>query len=108
MWLRPTRMEVSLDNYRYNYRAIRDHVKPSKVIAVIKADAYGHGAVPVAWALKEAGADYFGVATPDEAVELREAGIADPVLVLGSSPYDAAEMYVKLGIRATVTDALMA
>ena len=108
MWLRPTRMEVSLDNYRYNYRAIRDHVKPSKVIAVIKADAYGHGAVPVAWALKEAGADYFGVATPDEAVELREAGIADPVLVLGSSPYDAAEMYVKLGIRATVTDVLMA
>ena len=108
MQLRPTRMEVSLDNLRYNYRAICDHVKPSKVIAVVKADAYGMGAVPVAWSLKAEGADFFGVATPDEALELKEAGITDPVLVLGSSPYDTAETYVKLGIRATITDVLMA
>ena len=108
MWMRPTRMEVSLDNFRYNYSAIRDHVKPSRVIAVVKADAYGLGAVPVAWALKTEGADFFAVATPDEAVELREAGISDPVLVLGSSPYDAADTYVKLGIRAAITDILMA
>jgi len=101
-------MEVSLDNFRYNYRVIRDRVKPSKVIAVIKADAYGMGAVPVAWALKTEGADFFGVATPDEAVELKEAGIDDPVLVLGSSPYDAAETYVKLGIRSAITDVMMA
>ena len=68
MQLRPTRMEVSLDNFRYNYRAISDHVKPSRVIAVIKANAYGMGAVPVAWSLKAEGADFFAVATPDEAV----------------------------------------
>ena len=108
MWLRPTRMEVSLDNFRHNYRVIRDHVKPSRVISVIKANAYGMGAVPVAWALKSEGADFFGVATPDEAVELREAGIDDPMLVLGSSPYDAAETYVRLGISTAITDVLMA
>jgi len=101
-------MEVSLDNFRHNYRAIRDYVKPSKVIAVVKANAYGMGAVPVAWALKAEGADFFGVATPDEAIELKEAGINDVVLVLGSSPYGAAETYVKLDIRAAITDVLMA
>jgi alanine racemase len=101
-------MEVSLDGFRDNYRTIRGHVRPSRVIAVVKANAYGMGAVPVSWALKAEGADFFAVATPDEAVELREAGIQDPVLVLGSSPYEAAEVYVKLGIRAAVTDVRMA
>jgi alanine racemase len=101
-------MEVSLGNFRANYRTIRDHVRPSRVIAVVKANAYGMGAVPVSWALKAEGADFFAVATPDEAVELREAGISDPVLVLGSSPYDAADAYVRLGIRAAITDVRMA
>jgi alanine racemase len=101
-------MEVFLDSYRHNYRAIRDLVKPAKVVSVLKANAYGMGAVTVAWALKGEGADFFAVATPDEAVELREAGILDPILVLGSSPYDAAEIYVKLDIRAAITDVRMA
>jgi alanine racemase len=101
-------MEVSLDNYIFNYRGIRDQVGSSRVIAVLKADAYGMGVIPVAWALKGAGADFFAVATPDEAVELREGGIPDAILVLGSSPYDAAETYVKLGISAAVTDIRMA
>ena len=108
MWLRPTRMEVSLDNCRHNYRAIRDHVKTSKVIAVLKADAYGLGVVPVAWALKGEGANFFAVATPDEAVQLREAGIDDSLLVLGPSPYEAAEVYVRLGISVTIADLAMA
>jgi len=106
--LRPTRMEVSLDSFRHNYRAIKDYVKPSTVISVIKADAYGMGAVPVAWTLQSEGADFFAVATPDEALELREAGIGGTVLVMGASPYDAADIYVRLGISATVTDVLMA
>jgi alanine racemase len=101
-------MEVSLGNLGVNYRTIRDHVRPSKVIAVVKADAYGMGAVPASWALKAAGADFFAVATPDEAVELRGAGVPDPVLVLGSSPYGAADTYVRLGIRAAITDIRMA
>jgi alanine racemase len=104
-------MEVSLENYRHNYRVIREHVKEpsnSRVVSVIKADAYGMGAVPVAWALKTAGADFFAVAAADEAIELKEAGIEDTVLVLGSSPYDAAGIYVKFGIRAAVADIAMA
>jgi alanine racemase len=101
-------MEVSLENYRYNARAIREYVKTAKVVCVVKSDAYGMGAVPVSWALKAEGADFFAVATPDEAIELKEAGIDDPILVLGSSPYDAAEIYVKLGIRAAITDVRMA
>jgi alanine racemase len=101
-------MEVSLKNYRENYRAIQGHVEPSRVIAVVKANAYGFGSVVMVRALKEEGANMFAVATPDEAVELREAGIGDFVLVLGSSPYDAAETYVKLDICAALTDIVMA
>lgn len=113
MTLRPTRMEVRLDNIRANYGAIRKHLDEhggaaAKIFGVIKANAYNLGAVPVAWALREAGADYFFVATPDEALELRAGGIVDPVLVLGASPYDAALEYVRYGIRATITDMEMA
>jgi alanine racemase len=100
-------MEVSLESYRHNYRNIRDHVK-RRVIAVVKSNSYGMGAVPVAWTLKSEGVDFFGVATPDEALELREAGIRDPILVLGASPYDAARMYVKEGVRVAMTDEAMA
>ena len=113
MTLRPTRMEVRLDNLRANYGAIRKHLdehggSTAKIFGVIKANAYNLGAVPVAWALCEAGAGYFVVATPDEALELRAGGIVDPVLVLGASPYDAAPDYVRYGIRATITDMEMA
>ncbi len=108
MHLRPTRMEVSLENFKHNYRTIRDHAKTSKVIAVLKANAYGMGAIPVAWSLKSEGADFFAVATPDEALELREAGFCDPVLVLGSSPYEVADIYVKFDISSAITDIRMA
>lgn len=113
MTLRPTRMEVLLDNIRANYGAIRKHLDEhggaaAKIFGVIKANAYSLGALPVAWTLREAGVDYFIVATPDEALELRAGGILDPVLVLGASPYDAAPEYVRYGIRATITDMEMA
>ena len=115
MTLRPTWMEVRLDNIRANYRAIMKHIRPDgwsgkdpRVFGVIKANAYNLGAVPVAWALKQEGADYFIVATADEAIELREGGITDAILVLGASPYDAAGEYVRHGIRASITDVEMA
>jgi alanine racemase len=99
---------VDLDNLRHNYRLIREHVKGARVIAVIKANAYSLGAVQAAWTLRSAGADFFAVATPDEAIELRDGGITSPVLVLGTSPYAVAGEYVRLGIRAAVTDPAMA
>ncbi|MDO9508860.1 MAG: alanine racemase [Thermovirgaceae bacterium] len=105
---RPTRMEVNLDNLRYNYRLIREHVKGARVIAVIKANAYSLGLMQAAWALRGAGADFFAVAIPDEAIELRDGGITSPVLVLGTSPYSVAGEYVRLGIRAALTDPAMA
>ena len=81
--LRPTWVEISLSKLRRNVQRIRELAGARKVMAVIKADAYGHGAVPVAKCLAECGMDWFGVATVEEALELRAAGIQQPVLLLG-------------------------
>lgn len=76
-------LEIDLAAIRANYKTLRNHVaSASAVYAVIKADAYGHGAVEVVGALLEAGAHQFCVARVEEAVELRQAGITSPVLVL--------------------------
>ena len=81
--LRPTWVEISLSKLRRNLQRIRDLAGQRKVMAVIKADAYGHGAVPVSKCLAECGVDWFGVATVEEALELRAAGIEQPILLLG-------------------------
>ena len=81
--LRPTWVEISLSKLRRNFQRIRDLAGARKVMAVIKADAYGHGAVPVSKCLAECGVDWFGVATVEEALELRAAGIQQPILLLG-------------------------
>ncbi len=105
MLLRPTRMEVNLKNIQSNFKAIQKHVGTgSQVMAVVKADAYGHGALEVTKALLDVGCQRFAVATPDEAVQIREAAINDPLLVLGPSPYDVASKYVKYDIAAALTD----
>lgn len=81
--LRPTWVEISLSRLRRNYQRIRHLAGARKVMAVIKADAYGHGAVAVARCLSGCGVDWFGVATVEEALELRAADIQQPVLLLG-------------------------
>ncbi len=76
--------EIHMDRLAYNYRQIRAKLAPeTKYMALVKADAYGHGAIPVAKKYEELGADYFAVACLNEAVELREAGITAPILILG-------------------------
>lgn len=85
---RPTWAEVDLDALSHNLRAVRRRVAPRRVIAVVKADAYGHGAVPVSRRLEAEGADMLGVAFPEEGLELREAGLRLPILVLGASAPD--------------------
>jgi alanine racemase len=81
---RPTWAEINLDNLVHNFLVMKQAVGASvAVMPVVKADAYGHGAVRCAIALERAGADWFGVATPEEAVELRRAGIRQPILCLG-------------------------
>ncbi len=79
---RPTWAEISLSNIAWNARLVGEQTGAA-VMAMVKADAYGHGAVPVAKYLEEqAVADWFGVATVEEGVELRRAGIARPILVM--------------------------
>ncbi len=81
---RPTFLEIDLNAIRHNYLQIKQYVgSPVKVMAILKANAYGHGLIPVAAMLQKIGADYLGVAYLEEAVMLRKAEIRLPILVLG-------------------------
>ncbi len=81
---RPTRVEIDLDALRFNLRQVRERVGPAcEILAVVKADAYGHGASGVAPALAAAGADQFGVALVGEGVALHRYGLPQPIVVLG-------------------------
>ena len=104
---RGTRAEVNLDAIANNIQVARKNLKDSTMLcAVVKANGYGHGAVPVAKACLEAGADWLAVAILQEAVELREAGITEPILVLGAMPArrDIADICVKFDISHAVFD----
>lgn len=81
--VRPTYAEIDLRRLTANYRAIQQHVAPAKVLAVLKANAYGHGLVEVARHLEHLGAPYLGVAVLEEGILLRECGITTPILVMG-------------------------
>ncbi len=104
--LRPTWAEISLSKLRRNFELVRRLAGTRRVMAVIKADAYGHGAVPIARTLDQAGADWFGVATVEEALELRAAGIEKPVLLLGglymSDPADLIEYHLTPTVSSTL------
>ncbi len=81
---RPTVGEVDLGALEFNYRQIKKRIPEDvKLLAVVKADAYGHGAIPVSRRLERLGVDYLGVAIPEEGVELRKGGVKTPILVLG-------------------------
>jgi alanine racemase len=95
---RPVWAEVDLDAIRTNVRALADAAAPAALMAVVKADGYGHGAVPVARAALDAGASWLGVALVEEGAELRGAGIDAPVLVLSEPPPAAAPAVVGLGL----------
>src|ERR1700716_47236 len=82
--LRPTWAEIDLDALAANLRVIREQAgRHIKVMAAVKADAYGHGAVECARRLEAEGIDWFGVALPEEGIDLRAAGITRPILCLG-------------------------
>lgn len=81
---RPTWAEIDLNNLAANFNSIKERVGPNvKVMAIVKANAYGHGAVQCARRLVKEGAEWFGVASPEEGIELRSAGIGQPILSLG-------------------------
>jgi alanine racemase len=81
---RPTVGEVDLRALEFNYRQIKKRIpRDVKLLAVVKADAYGHGAVPISLRLEKLGVEYLGVAIPEEGVELRRGGVKAPILILG-------------------------
>ena len=81
--IRPTLVEVDLDKLADNFRTIRQHVAPAKMMPILKANAYGHGLVEIAKLMQKLGADYLGVAVLEEGLLLREQGITSPILILG-------------------------
>jgi alanine racemase len=102
--VRPTRADVNLEALRHNLRVVRRHAGAARVWAVLKADAYGHGAPAVARTLERAKVDGFCVALLEEAVELREAGIVAPILVMGGHYGNAHEEVVERGLLPVVAD----
>ncbi|HKE99160.1 MAG TPA: alanine racemase [Actinomycetes bacterium] len=100
--LRPAWVEVDLDAIVANVRRLRDEVAPARVMAVVKADGYGHGAAAVARAALDAGAAWLGVALVEEALVLRAAGIAAPVLVLSEPHPGAAGACAEHDVAVTV------
>ena len=103
--LRPTWAEIDLDNLIHNIGAVR-RILPDdcEIFGVVKADAYGHGAVRVAQTALAAGANRLAVSIVDEAWELRKAGIAAPILILGYTPAGQGELAARLGLSVTVYD----
>ena len=86
-YLKRTWAEIDLSALRMNYENIRKAASPSaRLMAVVKADAYGHGAVRCSKVLEECGADWFAVSNIEEALELRRGGIDRPILILGYTP----------------------
>lgn len=102
--LKRTWAEIDLSALEFNYRKIRAHIgKDVKFLGVVKADAYGHGAVMVAKRLQELGADYLAVSSIDEALELRFNGITMPILILGHTPKEQVDRLVCFNITQAVT-----
>lgn len=101
--IKRTWAEIDLDILESNFAAIRAVThKKSKILAVVKADAYGHGADVVAPLLDRAGADYFAVSNIEEAAGLRRAGIQKPILILGFTPPELAGDLIRLSVTQAV------
>jgi alanine racemase len=101
--LRPTVVEVSLARLAENFRAIQAAVAPAAMMPIVKANAYGHGLVPVAGHLVSLGARSLGVAFLEEAVALREAGVTVPILVMGGIFGDQIPIYLRHGLTLTAS-----
>ena len=108
---RPSWVEVNLAHVKHNCRTVRNIVGDDVIIcAVVKADAYGHGAVEVSKACIEAGAQYLTVAILSEAIALREAGITVPILIMGWTPEEgfaqaiAHDICLSISIRRKLND----
>ncbi len=96
--------EIDLKAIQHNIRSIKNRAAGAKIMAVVKANAYGHGMLEVTRVCLQEGIDFLGVSNLDEALALREAGVDVPVMVLGYIPGQYAEVAVEKNIRVTVFD----
>ena len=102
-YLKRTWADISLDNLSYNYQQIRSRISGDcRFLGIVKADAYGHGAVPVSRYLTELGVEYLAVSNIEEASQLRHGGIRGPIMILGYTPPKYAEELTKMGLRQEV------
>src|ERR1700730_8836418 len=101
---RPTIAEIDLGALRANYRALSAYTNGAAILAVVKADAYGHGAVEVSRTLCREGCAHFGVATVEEARELRAAGLGERIYLLAGYFAHQAPEIVKLNLIAPIFD----
>ena len=101
--VRPTRVEVNLKILTDNFRSIKAHVNDTKVMPILKANAYGHGLVRVAQLYEELKADYLGVAVVEEGILLRETGIKIPILVLGGIWGNQIPLFLKHNLTITAS-----
>lgn len=99
----PTAVYINHSNLLHNFALIRENVQPAKVMAVVKANAYGHGSIEIAKSLQKEGADYLGVAFHEEGIELRKAGIKTPILVFGAQLPEFFEQLIEYEIDLTIT-----
>ncbi|MDO4535609.1 MAG: alanine racemase [Clostridium perfringens] len=102
--IRPVWAEVDLNAIKYNITNIREMVKEREIIAVVKADAYGHGALDVSPVLLENGATKLAVAVITEAMELRHGNINGPIMILGYTPLEFAGDLINYDIEQTIFD----
>jgi alanine racemase len=102
---RPTWAEVNLDNLEYNFWQVKRRLNnKTKILVTVKADAYGHGLIPVAKRLQSCGVDFLGVASIDEGIKLREAGIREPILILGMILKKDVDPLFKYNLSTSVCD----
>ncbi len=100
---RPTRAEVDLTALHHNFEIAKGLSGDSKVMALVKAEAYGHGLIQISRAFVEMGIDYLGVSFLEEGIQLREAGIDAPILVMGGIVDEQIERYLNYNLEITVS-----
>jgi alanine racemase len=101
--VRPTRVEVDLKQLSENFHLIKKYVSPTKVMSVLKANAYGNGLVRVAQLMEELKADYLGVAVLEEGILLRQSGITLPILVMGGMLGNQIPIFLKYNLTMTAS-----
>ncbi len=100
--MRPSRVEINLKNLEHNIQTVKKNLANKKLLAVVKADAYGHGAVAVSSKATAMGVDFLGVGIAEEGIELRNAGIQAPIIILAQELKERSEEIVLFNLIPTV------